>query len=107
MTTLQVRIDPTLKKKAQKIAEQLGMDLSTSIKIFLIQMVRWESIPFEVRTENGFTLREEKKLLQDIEASKMHGKSYASANELFEDILGKNWREENRKNVARAARKKV
>jgi len=86
MTTLQVRIDPKLKKQAQKIAEMLGMDLSTSIKMFLTQMVRWKGMPFEIRTENGFTLRQEQKLLQDIEASKKNGRRYASIDELIADL---------------------
>ena len=40
MTTLNVRIDETPKKKAAKTLAGLGLDMSGAIKLFLNQVVR-------------------------------------------------------------------
>jgi|CXWL01.1.fsa_nt_gi DNA-damage-inducible protein J len=92
MTTLQIRIDPKLKKRAQKTALGLGMDLSGAIKVFLVQMVATQSLPFNVDCPIGhdhvFSPRAERKLraaIADVESST---KSFPNARALFKDILG-------------------
>jgi len=91
MTTLQLRIDPKLKKEAQKTASQLGMDLSGAIKIFLVQMVATQSLPFNVDCPIGhphtFSLSAERKLRQAIADVRGSKKVYKNADELFKDIL--------------------
>lgn len=47
MAIVQIRLSEELKDKAQKTAEELGMDLSTAIRVFLIQMVKDEGLPFQ------------------------------------------------------------
>jgi DNA-damage-inducible protein J len=89
MTTIQVRTDEKLKKEAMKVLEDLGLDLSTAVNMFLVQVKLRKAIPFEVRTENGFTPAQEKALLKEIEWAKKHGKRYPSAKAMFKDILGK------------------
>lgn len=46
MANLQIRLDDTLKEKAQAVASNMGMDLSSAIRIFLSQMVRENGMPF-------------------------------------------------------------
>lgn len=46
MTTINIRVDETLKKKANKTLSSLGMDMSTAIKIFLNQVVVDDALPF-------------------------------------------------------------
>ena len=46
MANLQIRLDDTLKNRAQKVAEELGTDLSGAIRIFLSQMVKENGFPF-------------------------------------------------------------
>lgn len=85
--TLNVRIDKSVKSKAQKVAQELGLDLSSAIKIFLNKMILTKSIPFEVRTENGFTPKQEEMMIRESEYLKKHGKKYSSAKKMFEDVL--------------------
>lgn len=47
-TTLQIRIDEDLKKQATKVYEELGMDLSTAIRIFLKRSVMTHGMPFNL-----------------------------------------------------------
>ena len=87
MTTIQVRTKEKTKKAAQRILEHLGLDLSTAINIYLVQIIEKKGIPFELVTENGLTPAEEREILKEMEWALNHGKRYASAKEMHEDIL--------------------
>lgn len=54
MTTssLQVRIDPTLRKEAEALFSNAGLDMSSAIRLFLRQSVIRRRLPFEVVTES-------------------------------------------------------
>ena len=45
MTTLQIRIDETLREKAAATAHGMGLDLSTAVRMFLAQMVKENGLP--------------------------------------------------------------
>lgn len=89
MTRIQIRTDEKLKRKAQKVLKKLGLDLSSAINMYLVQIVLKEEIPFSIRTENGFTPKQEREMLREVEWAEKHGKGYTSVDELMKDILGK------------------
>lgn len=86
-TTLQIRIDETLKRKAQKVAEQIGMDLSSVIKTTLTQMVRVKGLPFTPRTINGFRPEYEERMVRETKEAIREGEGYTDVHKMFEDIL--------------------
>lgn len=43
---LNIRIDPDLKHDAQIVANDMGIDLSTAVTMFLNQMVKDHALPF-------------------------------------------------------------
>ena len=88
-TTIQVRTNATTKKSAQRILEKLGMNLSTAINVYLIQIIAKKGIPFEMLTENGLTTQEEREILKEMAWAKKYGKKYSSTKEMFKDILAK------------------
>lgn len=92
MAHIQVRIDPKTKKEAMKILKDMGMDLSGAINVFLRQIVFTRSIPFPIRTINGFTPEQEQQILRETRASLKYGKRYSSAAELHASILGDQWK---------------
>jgi DNA-damage-inducible protein J len=47
-SVVQVRVDTALKEQAAKIFEDLGIDLSTAIRMFLKRSVLDEGIPFRM-----------------------------------------------------------
>lgn len=64
---IQVRVDDQLKKQADLILEDIGLDMPTAIRLFLKKLVLLKSIPFELkseRTENGFTVEFEEAVLK-------------------------------------------
>jgi len=87
---VQVRIDPKTKREARKILENIGMDTSTAVNIFLKQVVSTKSFPVSLgRTANGFTPEQEAEMIRETEWALKHGKSYSSAKELHDDIFKK------------------
>ena len=46
-----INLDPELKKSAQELFSDLGMDLTTAVTIFLKQAVLTQGIPFEIKRE--------------------------------------------------------
>lgn len=85
-TTVQLRIDSVTKNKAQKILKKLGLDLSSGIKMFLAQLIESGTLPLEFRTENGFTVAEENRMLREGTEARLKGKKFSSAEELFKEL---------------------
>ena len=90
MTTIQVRIDEKTKAKANKVFRKMGLDMSSGVKLYLARVVQDETIPFTVRTVNGYTPEQERQMIRETEYAKLHGKRYASVKELMRDVFGKN-----------------
>lgn len=53
MVNLQIRLDDKLKLEAQAVAEALGMEVATAVRIFLCQMVRDKALPFTPSMHTG------------------------------------------------------
>ena len=68
--TIQLRIDRATKVKAQNTLKKLGFDLSSGLKLFLSQVIKTKSIPFTIRTVNGYTPEYEKSLIDELKAMK-------------------------------------
>ena len=48
-TNLNIRTDKAVKAAAEKIFEELGMNMTTAVNIFLRQTIRENGIPFELK----------------------------------------------------------
>ena len=57
-TNLNIRTDKNVKIAAEKIFEELGLNMTTAINIFLRQTIRENGIPFELtlNTPNSVTM---------------------------------------------------
>lgn len=85
-STIQIRVDAKTKREAKKTLAQLGLDMTSAVKLFLRNVVITQSIPLDLRTENGFTIRQELEMIKDTEETKKHGKRYDNLDELFKDL---------------------
>ena len=52
MTNLNIRTDKEVKIAAEKIFEELGLNMTTAVNIFLRQSIRENGIPFALRLDN-------------------------------------------------------
>ncbi len=92
MTTIQVRIDKKTKKQAQKILNEMGLDMSTAIKLYFKQIAINKGIPFRIITENGMTLEQELAILKASEEAKKGigiSESFDSPEELIKELKKK------------------
>lgn len=64
MTTVAVRVDDKLKDEASELFQSLGLDMSTAVKMFLIQAVKTQSIPFEIKNKSSISDEEFQKLVE-------------------------------------------
>lgn len=69
-TNFSVRMDSDVKKQSEALFNELGMNLTTAINVFLRQSLRAGGFPFDVtvNTPNGVTLtalREAERLAHD------------------------------------------
>jgi DNA-damage-inducible protein J len=86
-TSIQLRIDAKTKREASKVFADLGMDISTGMKLYLRQVIREKSLPFRPgRTVNGFTPEYEQKLLRAEAETLKHGKAYSSVEEALDSL---------------------
>lgn len=76
-TEVRSRIEPDLKKKSTEVLADLGLDLSSAIRLFLRQVVEVGGLPFEVRKPTPETVA------AMMEARAMTGARHDSAKALF------------------------
>ena len=84
---IQIRIDAKTKNEAKKILENLGMDMSSAVKIFFRQIINAKNFPCELRDVNGFTLRSAEILRESIADAKNSKKKFKNAQTLIADTL--------------------
>ena len=86
MTMISVRIDDDLKKETEEVCNELGLNMTTAVTIFLKKLCREQRIPFEVSMYN-------EKVTQAIENA-LNGtnlsRKFHSVDELFEDLNDEN-----------------
>jgi len=83
-TTLNIRIDADLKKQSEEIFNELGLNMSTALTVFLRQTVRSKGIPFEMRLNipNEETLA----AIQDVNLGRNMSRQFHSVKELMDDL---------------------
>jgi len=84
---LQIRIDPKIKKETKIILDQLGLDMSSAVKMFFKQIINAKNIPFELRGKDGLTLRNAEILRESIIDASNSSKSFESGRALIKDVL--------------------
>ena len=85
--TLNIRIEPKLKKEAETTLNDLGMNIAEAVTIFLKQVVMTDSIPFAIKKPKfSDEFLEAIKEAEEIEKNPDKYKSYNNLAEILEDI---------------------
>ena len=84
---MSIRMDTELKKQADAMFADMGLNMTTAMNMFLSQVVRQGKIPFEIATDipNAETLAAMKEV-DDMINGKIPAKKYTSTDELFKDL---------------------
>ena len=76
---MKIEIDNKVKKDADKLFKELGLDTNTAINIFLKQSINKRAIPFRVKNEeNNFYNKNNVRILKE-RYDKLHSKDKNSA----------------------------
>lgn len=85
MAVLQIRIDDELKREASMLFDELGLDLSTAIRMFLKKAVIEKGLPFDAKIDAaGLRMLAALEEMQRI--SKENGNSEMTLDEINEEI---------------------
>lgn len=49
--TLQIRLEEGLRSEADKVLQEIGLDLPSAVRLFLTRVVRTRGIPFELTAD--------------------------------------------------------
>ena len=79
--TIQARIDPEVKAKAQEILTSLNISMSEAISMYLTQVTLHKGIPFDIKIPNELTAETIRKSETGIELHKVN-----SVDELFKEL---------------------
>ena len=85
MAVLQVRLDDDLKNQANAVYSELGIDLSTAIRMFLKKSVLMGGIPFDTKLDES-TLKAVLAVEQMRDTSERNGNSEMTLDEINEEI---------------------
>ena len=85
--TINIRIEPKLKKDVEETLNDLGMNIADAVTIFFKQIVMTESIPFIIKKprlnkDTIEAIKEAKEMINNPE----NYKSYSNIEELMEDL---------------------
>ena len=82
-TSMSIRLDSEVKEQAQQVFNNLGMDMTTAINIFLRQAIQYQGLPFDVRLDENRKLLE---VLRDLNQNRNMSHSFESVSDLMEDL---------------------
>ena len=82
--TLHIRIEPSVKQRAEETLKDLGLSITEAINVFLSQVILNDGIPFEIRKPryNKETIQ----AMEDTKNGKNLSKTFDNVNEMFEEL---------------------
>lgn len=84
--TINIRIEPEVKKQAERKLNNLGLTMTEAVKIFLRQVILTDSIPFAIKMPK-YNL-ETLEAIEEAEAisGDKNVKGFANVDELFKEL---------------------
>ena len=78
--TVRARIEPTIKKKAEKVLSKIGLEPSEAVRLYYHAIVNSNGIPFPIRLPNAAT----RKAIKDSRQGK--GRKHQSTEQMDEAL---------------------
>ena len=86
-TNITIRMNEELKKQAEELFSDLGLNMTTAFTMFAKQAVREQRIPFMIsRTPNQETL-EAIKEIEEMKKNPENYKGYTNVDEMMKELL--------------------
>ena len=71
--SMNIRMDSEIKKQAQELFAQFGLDMTTAVNMFLRQSIRQRGIPFALQLDPFYSEENQKRLIQAAERMERTG----------------------------------
>lgn len=84
-TNINVRVDKELKRKAEAIFNELGLNMSTAMNMFLRYSVRYGGIPFDLRLDTPPN-DETRAAIDDVNNNRNMSKTFDSVKDLMDAL---------------------
>jgi DNA-damage-inducible protein J len=83
-TNLSIRMDTELKKQAEQLFAELGMNMTTAFNVFVRQSVRQGGIPFEIKLDvpNAETIA----AIDDVNNNRNMSRAFDSVEDFMRDL---------------------
>lgn len=82
--TLHIRVEPSVKMKAEKTLNDLGLSITEAVNVFLNQVILHDGIPFKI--EKPRYNKETIQAMDDVKNGKNLSKAFNSVDEMFEEL---------------------
>ncbi|MDO4690259.1 MAG: type II toxin-antitoxin system RelB/DinJ family antitoxin [Fusobacterium sp.] len=85
MAIINIRVNEDIKKEAENIYKEIGLNMSTAINLFLRKCILEQGIPFDLKLPNKDTLEaieETEKILNE----EIKRPVYSNVDDLFEEL---------------------
>lgn len=88
MANINIRIDQQTKSKAELVFAKLGLNPTTAITLFYNQVIRTNSIPFDLKLDvpNKKTIKAIKEV-DKLEANQRKAETFTNIDDLMGDLL--------------------
>ena len=87
MANINIRIDDKIKKNAETVFAKLGLTPTTAIVLFYNQVIRTNSIPFELKLDvpNETTIKAIEEV-EEMDKNPSKAKTFKNVDDLMEDL---------------------
>lgn len=81
---LHIRVEPSVKQRAEKTLNDLGLSITEAINVFLNQVILNDGIPFEIRKPkfNKETIQ----AIEDTKKGKNLSKTFDNVEDMFKEL---------------------
>ena len=82
--TLHIRVEPSVKTRAEETLNDLGLSITEAVNIFLNQVILHNGSPFKI--EKPKYNKETIQAIEDVKNGKNLSKAFDSVDEMFEEL---------------------
>lgn len=90
MATITIRVDDNIKQQAEKLFDDLGLNMTSAINIFIKKALSVNGIPFDLRRNTYSAETLQAMLESEMLANDPNTKTYNSFSEIMEEIHKEN-----------------
>lgn len=85
-STVTITMDSKRKEQAERLFDELGLDMNSAVNVFIAKCLEWNGIPFSIEHRYNAETEAAFQETEDMIAGKIPSKSYHSLQELLDEL---------------------